>query len=126
MTAQEENQLISNMCMSWRHDYGLMTDKEKQFLFNEMKSIYFHNIQPLLEEKPINKKELPKDIDRALFIGKFHCEENVDEVERICDEADTPHNQYKEQAYNMRKVLEKFKNDLKYIQDVCKKYGVED
>jgi hypothetical protein len=123
MNEVEEHQLIYSMCLTYQHDYGMWPDEERKALYRNMESVYRHNIKPLFA-KPIEKQEIPKDIDRALFIGKFHCEENVDEVERICDEADTPHNQYKEQAYNMRKVLDKFKNDLQYMEKVCKKYGV--
>ena len=125
MTEIEEQQLINSMCYTWRHDFGLLSEDDRKALYSNMESVYFHHIKPLLEKNDKDKKEIPKDIDRALFIGKFHCEENVDEVERICDEADTPHNQYKEQAYNMRKVLDKFKNDLQYMEKVCKKYGVD-
>lgn len=60
MTREE---IINNMCMTYRHDYGLriseddrmytlcsgMTEREAQALFNDMAQVYDHNIAPLIE-----------------------------------------------------------------------------
>ena len=120
MTDDEENQLIYNMCLTWRHDFGLLPDDEMKALYNNMEEVYRHHIEPLLTKNNEDKKEIPKDIDRALFIGNFHCEENVQDIERLVAEEDNAR-----LSYNMRKVLDKFRHDLKYLQDVCKKYSVE-
>jgi len=60
MTEQEENNLINNMCLTWRHDFGLLPDNEKQFLFDEMKSVFDHNIKPLLISKVKSDVVQPK------------------------------------------------------------------
>ena len=61
MKTREE--IINNMCMTFRHDYGLriseddrmytlmsgMTEREAQELFNTMAQIYDNDIVPLIE-----------------------------------------------------------------------------
>ena len=56
-------QIINNMCMTFRHDYGLriseddrmyslmsgMTEREAQALFNDMAQIFDNDIAPILE-----------------------------------------------------------------------------
>ena len=56
-------QIINNMCMTFRHDYGLriseddrmytlmsgMTEREAQELFNTMAQIFDNDIAPLIE-----------------------------------------------------------------------------
>ena len=55
-------QIINNMCLTFRHDYGLriseddrmytlmsgMTEMEAQALFNDMAQIFDHDIAPLI------------------------------------------------------------------------------
>ena len=59
MTKEE---IIYNMCMTYRHDYGLrkaendppwtagMTEQDAIMLYKTMEQIYNHNIEPLLQE----------------------------------------------------------------------------
>ena len=61
MTTRE--QIITNMCYTYRHDYGLnkqpddppwtagMTDQERQGLWRTMAQIYDNNIEPYMELK---------------------------------------------------------------------------
>lgn len=63
MNTKEE--IITGMCYTWRHDYGLnkrsddtfissitagMTDSERQSLYKQMEQLYTHHIQPLVGE----------------------------------------------------------------------------
>ena len=64
MTSKED--IITAMCYTWRHDYGLrisederkdqiflsgMTDSEARALYNQMKQIYHNCIEPYMEFK---------------------------------------------------------------------------
>ena len=64
-----KEQIVSEMCFTMRHDYGLnktasdcvikagMTDKEREFLRSEMSQLYDHHIAPLVKElKKISKE----------------------------------------------------------------------
>lgn len=58
-------QIINNMCMTFRHDYGLriseddrmytlmsgMTEREAQALYNDMAQIFDNDIAPYMEFK---------------------------------------------------------------------------
>jgi hypothetical protein len=60
---QQRLQIINNMCMTFRHDYGLriseddrmytlmsgMTEMEARALFNDMAQIFDNDIAPLIE-----------------------------------------------------------------------------
>lgn len=53
-----KEQIIHDMCLTARHDYGLpsdsspfgLTDEDKQHLWNTMSQQYEHNIRPLVHE----------------------------------------------------------------------------
>ena len=59
----DREQLITDMCLTFRHDYGLvisedermyslnsgMTELERQGLFNTMSQVFDHNIAPLVD-----------------------------------------------------------------------------
>ena len=60
-----KEQIITGMCYTWRHDYGLekhpddtfaglitagMTELERQSLYKQMEQLYNHHIQPLVDE----------------------------------------------------------------------------
>jgi hypothetical protein len=67
MTNKEQRrlQIINDMCMTFRHDYGLvlseddkmytlmsgMTERERKSLFNDMAQIFDHHIEPILQER---------------------------------------------------------------------------
>lgn len=67
----KREQIIENMCMTWRHDYGLMEEKERQSLFNSMAQIFDNDIAKELitqsdvddYEERIAKYEEPYDED---------------------------------------------------------------
>lgn len=56
-------QIIHSMCMTWRHDYGLinnnktfpfeagMADKEREVLFKSMAQVFDNDIAPYMEFK---------------------------------------------------------------------------
>lgn len=65
MTREE---IITNMCFTWRHDYGLvkdwpdessyaakltagMTQQEREFLYNQMAQLFDNDIAPYMEFK---------------------------------------------------------------------------
>lgn len=59
-----KNQIINNMCKTFRHDYGLeiseddrmyslssgMTKREREALFRDMKQIFDNDILPIFEK----------------------------------------------------------------------------
>ena len=61
MKTREE--IITNMCVTWRHDYGLtkhsdalpfeagMTQKDRESLWNQMAQIFDNDIAPYMEFK---------------------------------------------------------------------------
>lgn len=81
MKTREE--IIHNMCMTFRHDYGLtiseddrmyslmsgMTEREQEALFNDMAQIFDHNFANVLEEyRKVNEGEsitIPKSAEHA-------------------------------------------------------------
>lgn len=64
MTTREE--IIENMCMTWRHDYNLvvdrhdhpfsagMTEDERSFLRHQMAQIFDNDIAPYMKIKATN------------------------------------------------------------------------
>lgn len=58
----KKEEIIHDMCMSYRHDYGLrkdpgepswtsgMTEEDARMLYKTMEQIYTNNIEPLLKE----------------------------------------------------------------------------
>jgi hypothetical protein len=81
MKTREE--IINNMCMTFRHDYGLeiseddrmytlmsgMTKQEREALYRDMAQIFDNDIAPLLEEyRKVNEGEaitIPKSAEHA-------------------------------------------------------------
>jgi hypothetical protein len=59
---KDKNQIITDMCYTYRHDYGLrkdpnephglagMTDQDAKMLYKTMEQIYTNNIKPHLKE----------------------------------------------------------------------------
>ena len=91
MKSKEE--IITDMCYTYRHDYGLandpsdpswvagMTPDERKGLFNTMKQIYENNIEPMVNQykdlQEGNSVILPKDKDHAeamVRVGMFYLE----------------------------------------------------
>jgi hypothetical protein len=87
-------EIIHEMCLTYRHDYGLrklpedppwtagMTEEDAKMLYKTMEQIYDNNIAPILEhyEKLDNGESvvLPKDIDHAkamVRVGMFYLEQ---------------------------------------------------
>jgi len=56
-----KDDIITSMCYTWRHDFGLpaseefpglgMTDDERQFLWNQMSQLYEHHVAPYRNKK---------------------------------------------------------------------------
>ena len=59
---QSKEQIIHDMCMTYRHDYGLrksndeppwtagMTEEDAKMLYKTMEQIYTNNIEPLVRK----------------------------------------------------------------------------
>ena len=92
MKTHEE--IITDMCYTYRHDYGLdkdpndpswlsgMTPDERKGLYNTMEQIFKHNIEPLLNQykdlQEGNSVVLPKDKEHAesmVKVGMFYLEQ---------------------------------------------------
>jgi len=65
--------VITSMCYTYRHDYGLrkldtdppwtagMTDEDAKMLYKTMEQIYNNDIEPLLKDRnPFGEKNAPK------------------------------------------------------------------
>lgn len=84
MTKEET---IYNMCMTYRHDYGLrklpgdptwtagMTEEDAKMLYKVMEQIYNHNIEPLLNEfndlKEGKSVQVPQSKEHAALMLKL-------------------------------------------------------
>jgi hypothetical protein len=90
-------QIINNMCLTFRHDYGLviseddrmytlnsgMTELERQGLFNTMSQVFDHNIAPLVDSAMKYEAgthcPIPKSIDQAkgmILISQHYLDSN--------------------------------------------------
>ena len=90
-------QIINDMCMTFRHDYGLviseddrmytlssgMTERERTALFNDMAQIFDHHFAPTLEEyRKVNDGEsitIPKSKEHAeamLRVAQWYLDNN--------------------------------------------------
>ena len=79
----DREQIINNMCMTFRHDYGLviseddrmytlnsgMTELERQGLFSTMSQVFDHHFANVLEDyRKVNEGEditIPKSVEHA-------------------------------------------------------------
>ena len=64
---KNKEQIINDMCMTYRHDYGLrkfpgepnwtagMTEQDAKMLYKTMEQIYNNDIEPLLRKKHNHK-----------------------------------------------------------------------
>ena len=87
-------QIITDMCYTYRHDYGLdkdpsdppwtagMTPDERKGLYQTMSQIFEHNIEPLLNQyndlNEGNSVVIPKDKEHAeamVRIGMFYLDQ---------------------------------------------------
>lgn len=50
--------IISNMCYTWRHDFGLIDQIERTKLWNAMAQIFDKDIAPLLNLNEFSKSDL--------------------------------------------------------------------
>ncbi len=85
MKSKEE--IIYDMCMSYRHDYGLrkepnepswtagMTEEDAKMLYKTMEQIYNNNIEPLLNEfnelKEGRSVQVPQSKEHAALMLKL-------------------------------------------------------
>jgi hypothetical protein len=82
-----KEQIIYDMCMSYRHDYGLrkeinepswtagMTEEDAKMLYKTMEQIYNNNIEPLLKEfndlKEGRSVQVPQSKEHAALMLKL-------------------------------------------------------
>lgn len=90
-----KEQIIHDMCMTYRHDYGLrkdendppwtsgMTESDAKMLYKTMEQIYNHNIEPLLKEfndlKEGRSVQIPQSKEHAammLRLAQMYFEDN--------------------------------------------------
>lgn len=69
MTHKTREQIITDMCYTWRHDYGLtkhpddrpfvsgMLQTERESLWRQMAQVFDNNIQPYMEFKDHNETQ---------------------------------------------------------------------
>ena len=78
---------IHDMCMTYRHDYGLrkskdeppwtsgMTEEDAKMLYKTMEQIYTNNIEPLLKEfndlKEGHRVQIPQSKEHAALMMKL-------------------------------------------------------
>ena len=43
--------LIDQMCMTWRHDFGVLSEAEREGLRVSMRQVYQHEIEPFVRRK---------------------------------------------------------------------------
>lgn len=43
--------MINNMCLTWRHDFGLLNEQEQNALRSNMEQLVYHCIEPKLKEE---------------------------------------------------------------------------
>lgn len=89
-----KEQIITDMCYTYRQDYGLdkdpndppwtagMTPDERRGLYTTMKQIYEHNIEPMMEQYKALQEGvsvvIPKDKDHAeamVKVGMFYLDQ---------------------------------------------------
>ena len=82
-----KEQMIYDMCMTYRHDYGLrkeqsdpswtagMTEQDAKMLYKTMEQIYNNNIEPLLKEfnalKEGKSVQVPQSKEHAALMLKL-------------------------------------------------------
>jgi hypothetical protein len=82
-----KEQIIYDMCMTYRHDYGLrkeqsdpswtagMTEQDAKMLYKTMEQIYNNNIEPLLKEfnalKEGKSVQVPQSKEHAALMLKL-------------------------------------------------------
>lgn len=80
----KKEQIIHDMCMTYRHDYGLrkepgeppwtagMTEQDAKMLYKTMEQIYNNNIEPLLKEysdlKEGHAVQVPQNKEQAALM----------------------------------------------------------
>jgi hypothetical protein len=83
----EREKTIHDMCMTYRHDYGLrkqpdepswtsgMTEEDAKMLYKTMEQIYTNNIEPLLKEfndlKEGKSVQVPQNKEHAALMYKL-------------------------------------------------------
>ncbi len=95
---KSKEQVIIDMCYTWRHDYGLhktqsnsfmdiissgMTEEERKFLYSQMAQLYEHHIESIHKEltdlQQGNKVILPQNREHAvnmLKVAQFYLNSN--------------------------------------------------
>ncbi len=98
---KNKEEIIHDMCMTYRHDYGLrkspddpswtsgMTQEDAEMLYKTMEQIYNNNIAPVLDHyNKLDKGDrvvLPKDTEHAeamVKVGMFYLEQKNESKKR--------------------------------------------
>lgn len=57
------NKIVLGMCLTSRHDFGLMSETDAQFLYKEMYQLYEHNVKPVIEKLESELDEMTDQIE---------------------------------------------------------------
>jgi hypothetical protein len=57
------NKIVLGMCLTSRHDFGLMSEADAQFLYKEMYQLYEHNVKPVIEKLESELDEMTDQIE---------------------------------------------------------------
>lgn len=82
-----KEQIIHDMCMTYRHDFGLrklpsdpswtsgMTEEDAKMLYKTMEQIYTNNIEPMLKElqdlREGNSVQIPQNKEHAAMMMRL-------------------------------------------------------
>jgi hypothetical protein len=47
----DEDAMVRAMCLTWRHDFGLLHEDDRKFLRGQMSQLYDHHIAPIIAER---------------------------------------------------------------------------
>ena len=98
MDSFNRDKVINNMCMTFRHDYGLMEESEGRALFNQMAQIFDNDISYHLMTQ--------SDVD--------DYEEKIGELEEELEKEKDLHSLTRNRFKEADKHIEKLKHDRDY------------
>jgi len=96
--SRSKTDIINAMCMTFRHDYGLMEEKEKASLFRSMKQIFENDIE--------RECMMQSDLD--------DYDERVDELEEELSKEKDLHALTRNRFKEAEEYIEKLKKDRDY------------
>jgi hypothetical protein len=57
--------IISDMCVTWRHDFGLLEVNEREYLWNQMAQIYDNVIAPRVTSREEMLREVLEFVEQG-------------------------------------------------------------